>query len=201
MFPGDCDGVFNRAADLNRHYRNVHAPNEYKDKFLCDYIRCDRSKRAHNRKDHLRDHYKEYHKEDIEQNGGVVRHQVQTSGSWVPSVPMNTWWRCQNCFERVSIEENKCHCQAYDTLCYDWERTKDFCGRHLEPGHRKMRGGSVVKFLLESQNVLAASNLFCALLMGSSFMWLQHNMSLGISSQIMREAGDPGCYHIGCDYC
>ncbi|KAE9366503.1 hypothetical protein N431DRAFT_284563, partial [Stipitochalara longipes BDJ] len=68
MYPG-CNGkqtVFSRPADLERHYKNVHADD--KETLPCDYLNCPRSNMQGSpftRKDHYRDHLRDYHKEDI----------------------------------------------------------------------------------------------------------------------------------------
>jgi len=69
-FPG-CKGkqtVFSRPADLDRHYKSIHASN--KEEFRCDYHKCPRAHDPFGRKDHHRDHLREFHKEDI---GSVKR--------------------------------------------------------------------------------------------------------------------------------
>jgi hypothetical protein len=66
QFPTLCGKKFKRPADLDRHYRNVHASPEERTKHECDYKRCAGSNDPFKRKDHYRDHLRDFHKEDIE---------------------------------------------------------------------------------------------------------------------------------------
>jgi hypothetical protein len=68
LYPWGCLGkqtIFSRPADLERHYKNVHAPQDEKDRFPCGYPKCKRATSTFTRKDHYRDHLRDSHKEDI----------------------------------------------------------------------------------------------------------------------------------------
>jgi len=117
QYPGPCPGkqnVFGRPADLERHYKNIHA--DKRDTFPCDYPKCSRHQEAFMRKDHYRDHLKDFHKEDIgsakgEKNGD----QKSMNDNWWKERNISAKsWRCARCLvknfvAKVGWECSKCH--------------------------------------------------------------------------------------------
>jgi len=105
QYPAPCpkQNVFTRPADLERHYKNVHA--DKKDRFPCDYSKCNRAQEPFSRKDHYRDHLKDFHKEDIGCLKGEkstkdkdTRTWQETQKKWLAErniSPKN--WRCPKC--------------------------------------------------------------------------------------------------------
>lgn len=85
----NCEGVFTRAADLDRHYTTVHRQGGLID---CRHVWCGRTgDRGFSRRDHYREHLREVHREDIprgRQGAGVANTQSGTiarvRGSRVP---------------------------------------------------------------------------------------------------------------------
>jgi len=123
QYPGPCNGkqnVFGRPADLERHYKNVHA--DEKDKYPCSYHKCPRSQEVFTRKDHYRDHLKDFHKEDIGCAKGEKLAKDKDKRKWQQS--QIKWlaernispkhWRCPRCLvnnvvAKVGWECMKCH--------------------------------------------------------------------------------------------
>ncbi|KAK7408381.1 hypothetical protein QQX98_009477 [Neonectria punicea] len=103
---------FRRCADLQRHYRNTHAPESLKDSYWCDYPRCTRFREPFHRRDHFRDHLREYHREDIQKRGDTVN-EDWLEGRYLPS----TWWRCHRCLVRVYISRHGFECPGCKTSC------------------------------------------------------------------------------------
>lgn len=112
LSPGCTARPFKRCADLQRHYRNTHAPESLKDSYLCDYPRCTRSREPFHRRDHFRDHLREYHREDIQKRGNTVN-EDWLEGRYLPT----TWWRCPRCLVRVYISKNGFECPGCKTSC------------------------------------------------------------------------------------
>lgn len=108
-----CDAkAFKRKADLERHIRHVHVADENKEKFYCDYPKCQRSDDAFHRIDHCRDHYRDYHLEDLARRRGE-------SDDWYRQrrhVP-RTWWRCTRCLQRVRVDESNFECPTCRVAC------------------------------------------------------------------------------------
>lgn len=113
QYPGPCPGkqsVFGRPADLERHYKNVHA--DARDTFPCDYSKCPRHQEAFMRKDHYRDHLKDFHKEDISSAKGDKK---TTNDNWWKERNISAKsWRCARCLvknvvAKVGWECSKCH--------------------------------------------------------------------------------------------
>ena len=127
MYPA-CNKVFNRPADLERHYKNVHASDDAKEKHHCDYTKCERSfgAKPFGRKDHFRDHLRDYHKEDI----GAAKGQKIGKGSkhnkkwkedqraWLAERVINfNWWRCARCLRRVDTAIDGYQCGSCKLDC------------------------------------------------------------------------------------
>ncbi|KAH8685784.1 hypothetical protein BGZ60DRAFT_365646 [Tricladium varicosporioides] len=118
--------VFGRPADLERHYRQVHAADDQKECWRCDRQNCNRDKEPFTRKDHFRDHLKDFHKEDI---GYCKGEKTATSSAekkkWAAKqkiweaerVISVQWWRCAKCLRRVYITEQGWHCKACKRDC------------------------------------------------------------------------------------
>lgn len=113
----DCkQGAFGRAADLDRHHKMVHLPDEEKKKFFCDYKKCPRHDSPFYRQDHFRDHLRDFHKEDL------LRRGTKADGKWWDSRSKHAiftgWWRCNKCLvTRVDIETNGWVCPKCSTHC------------------------------------------------------------------------------------
>ena len=84
----------------------MHACDDQKQRFPCDYIKCPRSTDFFTRKDHYRDHLKDYHKEDI---GSAKKTKNLSDKEWRRTerrwreerqITPN-WWRCVKCLLRV----------------------------------------------------------------------------------------------------
>ncbi|KAH6874700.1 hypothetical protein B0T10DRAFT_201702 [Thelonectria olida] len=112
LSPGCNARPFKRCADLQRHYRNTHAPVSLKDSYLCDYPRCTRARDPFHRRDHFRDHLREYHREDIQKRGNTVNEEW-LEGRYLPT----TWWRCPRCLVRVYISKSGFECPGCKTSC------------------------------------------------------------------------------------
>ncbi|KAM5352656.1 hypothetical protein ACJ41O_005378 [Fusarium nematophilum] len=112
LYPGCTARPFKRSADLQRHYKNTHAPESAKDTYLCDYPRCTRYHEPFHRRDHFRDHLREYHREDIQKRGATVNEE------WLEDryLPSN-WWRCPRCLIRVYVSKNAFECPDCKTSC------------------------------------------------------------------------------------
>ncbi|CAH0058809.1 unnamed protein product [Clonostachys solani] len=112
-------GPFNRYADLERHYRDCHRPEEERDAFPCDYKRCQRNTDPFRRRDHFRDHLRDYHKEDMEKRG------VPVTDEWLEgrNVPSD-WWRCIKCLTRIYVESHGFECPGCKVPCHEKRREK-----------------------------------------------------------------------------
>ncbi|KAF7933820.1 uncharacterized protein EAE98_003529 [Botrytis deweyae] len=124
QFPINCPGKqFRRPADLERHYRHVHADADQKGSFPCDYKPCTRSKGPFTRKDHYRDHLKDFHKEDI----GTAKQPKNTKDpkkledlqqAWLEERQIDPrWWRCRKCLRRVYVDTNGYKCVNCNEEC------------------------------------------------------------------------------------
>ncbi|KAF7898226.1 hypothetical protein EAF00_004672 [Botryotinia globosa] len=124
QFPINCPGKqFRRPADLERHYRHVHADADQKGSFPCDYKPCTRSKGPFTRKDHYRDHLKDFHKEDI----GTAKQPKKTKDpkkleslqqAWLEERQIDPrWWRCRKCLRRVYVDANGYKCVNCNEEC------------------------------------------------------------------------------------
>lgn len=127
MYPGGCKGkqsCFGRPADLDRHYQNVHADDDQKRKFYCDFPRCARAHDPFTRKDHYRDHLKDYHKEDIGSAKGE-RSKTKSKDLWqmeqeqwlLERVIFPHYWRCSKCLDRITVSKNGWDCPRCKTTC------------------------------------------------------------------------------------
>ncbi|KAF5023010.1 hypothetical protein F66182_4929 [Fusarium sp. NRRL 66182] len=119
LYPGCAARPFKRTADLQRHYKNTHAPESSKDTYLCDYPRCARFREPFHRRDHFRDHLREYHREDIQKRGATVDEE------WLEDryVPMN-WWRCPRCLVRIHVSKSGYECPGCKTSCESKRKEK-----------------------------------------------------------------------------
>lgn len=110
---GGCDSKpFKRKADRDRHINHVHRADEDKDKFYCDYPKCQRSGDAFHRIDHCRDHYRDFHLEDLARRKGE-------SDDWYQqrkNVP-RSWWRCTRCLGRIRVEKYNFECPRCRVPC------------------------------------------------------------------------------------
>ncbi|CAD6444705.1 dedf643d-e780-4689-a075-725ca4ab91fb [Sclerotinia trifoliorum] len=130
QFPTGCPGKqFRRPADLERHYRHVHADADQKGSFPCDYKPCTRSKGPFTRKDHYRDHLKDFHKEDI----GTAKQPKHAKDlktiqalrqAWLQERQIDPrWWRCRRCLQRVYVDTHGYKCITCNEECTE-ERIK-----------------------------------------------------------------------------
>ncbi|CAM1501006.1 Fc.00g101680.m01.CDS01 [Cosmosporella sp. VM-42] len=112
LYP-DCNSrPFKRVADLQRHYKNTHAPDDAKDTYWCDYPKCVRNREPFHRRDHFRDHLREYHKEDIQKRGASINEE------WLNGRYLSTsWWRCPRCLDRVYVAQHDFECPKCKTSC------------------------------------------------------------------------------------
>lgn len=126
QFPG-CQTMkpakpFNRPADLERHYRNVHASADQKERFECDYPKCDRASDPFTRKDHYRDHLRDYHKEDL---GHAKRAKNEDRKRWERAQEdwlaerniSPNWWRCVKCLTRARVDVDGWECNKCNGAC------------------------------------------------------------------------------------
>ncbi|KAI0424005.1 hypothetical protein F5Y09DRAFT_163734 [Xylaria sp. FL1042] len=123
MFP-ECPKSFGRKADLERHYKQIHTSAEEKEKFPCDWKKCDRLKEPFGRRDHQRDHYRVYHKEDLMRRGSSNKEDEKW---WNERKVIPDWWRCARCLGRVKVEEDGWVCPACRTICE--QQRQDFRSR------------------------------------------------------------------------
>jgi hypothetical protein len=123
QFPGCLTKKpFNRPADLERHYRNVHASADQRECYGCDYPKCDRASEPFTRKDHYRDHLRDYHKEDL---GQAKRAKKEDGQKWNRSQELwlaernisFNWWRCAKCLSRVRVEDDGWDCRQCNGAC------------------------------------------------------------------------------------
>lgn len=119
LHPGCTSRPFKRTADLQRHYKNTHAPESSKDVYLCDYPRCTRYHEPFHRRDHFRDHLREYHREDIQKRGATVD-EAWLQDRYAPS----SWWRCPRCLVRVYVSKNGFECPGCKTSCESKRKEK-----------------------------------------------------------------------------
>ncbi|KAF4633595.1 hypothetical protein G7Y89_g4526 [Cudoniella acicularis] len=129
QFPGtscwktNTPPVFSRPADLERHYRQVHASEDQKENHYCDYRNCNRSNEPFTRKDHFRDHLKEYHKEDIgyckgEKTAKDKAKWAAKQRSWEAERRISDkWWRCVKCLDKIYVAEYGWQCPSCKRDC------------------------------------------------------------------------------------
>ncbi|KAM7186308.1 zinc finger protein AEBP2 [Naviculisporaceae sp. PSN 640] len=121
-FPDCKQGAFGRAADLERHHKMVHLPDDKKTKFFCDYKRCARHDSPFFRQDHFRDHLRDFHKEDLLRRGNKAEDKWWKARS--SYALYNGWWRCNRCLvTRVSVETDGWVCPKCNMHC-ETERQK-----------------------------------------------------------------------------
>ncbi|RSM20792.1 hypothetical protein CDV31_000482 [Fusarium ambrosium] len=119
LHPGCTAKPFKRIADLQRHYRNTHNPDETKDAYFCDYSRCTRAHEPFRRRDHYRDHLREYHREDIQKRGVTINEEWLNDRNYASS-----WWRCPRCLIRVHISKNDFECPGCKGSCESKRKEK-----------------------------------------------------------------------------
>lgn len=108
---------FNRPADLDRHYIQLHGSDKEKKSFYCDYGRCNRATSPFHRLDHCREHFREFHREDIDKRG------VALTMEWCQDRNIKpTWWRCNKCLRRVAINEDGFQCPHCSYECPEVRR-------------------------------------------------------------------------------
>lgn len=126
LYPWGCKAgkqdIFNRPADLERHYKNVHAPEEEKDQFPCDYTKCERAEKPFSRKDHYRDHLRDFHKEDIGSAKGEKKmdekKRLAAQKSWRAERRISPrHWRCAKCLVKYYVDYNGWECEPCKTTC------------------------------------------------------------------------------------
>ncbi|PQE30268.1 C2H2 finger domain-containing protein [Rutstroemia sp. NJR-2017a WRK4] len=124
QFPVRCPGKrFGRPADLERHYRQVHADADQKSSFPCDYPPCTRHTDPFTRKDHYRDHLKDFHKEDMGsakqgKNARDTRKWQEAQQAWLEERRMDLrWWRCKKCLLRVYVKTDGYRCGTCNEDC------------------------------------------------------------------------------------
>lgn len=108
---------FNRPADLERHYIQLHGSDQEKKSFYCDYNRCNRATSPFHRLDHCREHFREFHKEDIDKRG------VPLTLEWCQDRNIKTnWWRCNKCLARVTVHDDGFRCPHCHYECPEVRR-------------------------------------------------------------------------------
>lgn len=115
---------FARQADLERHYRHIHAPPEVINTYHCDYAKCVRNQEPFTRKDHFRDHLRDYHKEDLghakvgKTGGKNTDEWKKKQEQWQQERCVN-WriWRCAKCLRKNYIKEHGWTCKSCQTSC------------------------------------------------------------------------------------
>jgi hypothetical protein len=109
--------LFNRSADLLRHYHHVHGVN--REEIPCDYLNCTRARVPFTRKDHYRDHLRDFHKEDVSRPKQRPGFSLER---WQAVVRVfSTWWRCAKCLDRIKIKDHEWTCPKCKIDC-DMER-------------------------------------------------------------------------------
>jgi len=213
MFPrcGGKQQVFNRPADLERHYKNVHASEDQKDRYLCDYAKCDRATAPFSRKDHFRDHLKDYHKEDLgcargEKSSKDRRAWEKAQKRWQAERNITLrWWRCAKCLGRVNTEASGYECRICRQPCEE-ERQQ----QRRELYDRTVRGSAAVDTTrgatpryAETPAIYGASCTTCG---GTSFIedisggWESCPNCLAGSSSLYTSYSDNMSYYAATEY-
>jgi hypothetical protein len=114
--------VFSRPADLERHYKNVHASSPEKVSFPCDYSKCERALIPFTRKDHYRDHLRDFHMEDIGSAKGEKKMDrkkwLAAQKIWVAERKISAkHWRCAKCLIKHYIAYDGWECEPCKTTC------------------------------------------------------------------------------------
>jgi len=174
QYPGPCKGkvsVFGRPADLERHYKNVHA--DVKDSFPCDYRKCSRSqeKNSFTRKDHYRDHLRDYHKEDIgccrgeKSSGGKDKLKWQKAQRlWVAERNIEyKYWRCAKCLVKNYVEQQGWECSSCKSPC---EEDRVRARQKLGPGMQTPEDHSEVTMVDGAQYAAP----YCSTCHGNSYV-------------------------------
>lgn len=122
QYPSNCGKRFRRPADLERHYKNVHASIGQKECYRCDYKKCSRSEEQFTRKDHYRDHLKDYHKEDIGYAKGLKSLErakwEKAQETWLKERNIEPeWWRCVRCLTRIYWKDGGWECGICKMPC------------------------------------------------------------------------------------
>jgi hypothetical protein len=181
QYPGPCNGkvsIFGRPADLERHYKNVHA--DEKDSFPCDYHKCPRSQEEHSfsRKDHYRDHLRDYHKEDIgcakgEKSSRDDKSKWQKAQrAWLAERNINCkYWRCARCLVKNYVERQGWECSSCKSPCED-DRIR--ARERLGPGRQASEVRSEVSMVDGTQYAAP----YCSTCQGSSYVDYGYGASL-----------------------
>jgi hypothetical protein len=104
---------------------NVHAAENEKECYKCDYLKCDRSENPFTRKDHYRAHLRDYHKEDLGRAKASVRvkemssnKQLDLQKQWLDERSTNpNWWRCMRCLARIDVKASGWDCPSCGLPC------------------------------------------------------------------------------------
>jgi hypothetical protein len=127
MYPGTCNAkqnIFRRPADLERHYKNVHA--DEKDRFPCDYEQCTLLRDPFTRKDHYRDHLRDFHKEDFgaakgEKSARSDREKQKwqkKQKAWLAERKIShKHWRCAKCLVKNNVSQVGWDCASCKVPC------------------------------------------------------------------------------------
>jgi ribosomal protein L37AE/L43A len=181
LYPGICNGkvaAFGRPADLERHYKNVHA--DEKDSFRCDYRKCSRSKveNAFTRKDHYRDHLRDYHKEDIGCAKGEKSSREKDKIKWQKA--QRVWldernisytnWRCVRCLTKNYVEQQGWECSTCKSPC---EEDRVRARQNLGPGMQTPDDRSEVTMVDDAQYAAP----YCAPCHGTSYVDYGYGLS------------------------
>jgi hypothetical protein len=104
---------------------NVHATENQKECYKCDYRKCGRSEDPFTRKDHYRGHLRDYHKEDLgrtkasaSEKGMSSDKQLDLQKQWLDERFINPkWWRCMRCLARIDVEASGWDCFSCALPC------------------------------------------------------------------------------------
>jgi len=132
LYPGCKQKPFGRSADMERHIQKIHFPHSQKEKYNCDYKRCQRSNsgdekdksasggvgpargEGFTRRDHYRDHLRDFHKEDILKRGQGGSESMK----WLRDRQVDLrWWRCGKCLNRIKVDRHRYQCPDCRQLC------------------------------------------------------------------------------------
>ncbi|KAL2144562.1 hypothetical protein VTI28DRAFT_8975 [Corynascus sepedonium] len=111
----NCPNWASRQADLDRHYKIMHLNDDQKEKYYCDYKKCNRHKTPFFRQDHFRDHLRIYHKEDLLRRGNKGDDEWWSSRA--PYALCSGWWRCRRCLLRVRYDDHGFTCPGCGDVC------------------------------------------------------------------------------------
>ena len=181
---------FKRPADLERHYRNVHAKEDQKEKHYCDYPPCRVSRGPFYRKDHCRDHLRDYHKEDIgspkfprkERMDNKIRNEIQKAWIAERKIFLDRW-RCPKCLHRIMIDEHGYNCNICNHTC-DRERAdrikairaRTTAGPFGSTGMEDVRYNPTTG----PTTMLSSQKLNCFTCQGANYIWDESSVSFNL---------------------